>query len=302
MRPLTDISTNLEPSPGGVWTARSVSQVSYPESGNDLYFAVEDASFWFRHRNACILEAARLFPPPGAIFDVGGGNGFVARALQNAGWETVLVEPGPMGAANAVGRGVRHVVRAAFADAGFKACAIPAIGLFDVLEHVEDERGFLASIERSLIPGGRLYITVPAHRWLWSREDPDAGHFRRYGLADLSRALEAAGLTVEFATHFFGFLTVPGLLRRALPYRLGFRGSPPTPKRVRADHQAAGAAANRLLGFLTGRELRRLSRLQPRRWGSSCLAVARKACPAAAEAPTPGTDRTAAAPPSPPGK
>jgi SAM-dependent methyltransferase len=299
MRPLSEVSTNLELSPSGVWTARSVSPVSYPESGNDTYFAIEDSSFWFRHRNACILEAARLFPPPGTVFDIGGGNGFVARALQDAGWDVVLVEPGPMGAANAVRRGVRQVVRAAFGDAGFKACAIPAMGLFDVLEHIEDQHEFLASLEGCLIPGGRLYITVPASGWLWSREDLHAGHFRRYGLADLSRVLENAGLAVEFATHFFGFLPLPELLLRVLPYRLGFDGAPHTLERIRADHQAAGSTANRVLRILTSRELRRLSRLRTSRFGSSCLAVARKAENVSARTSTRAPGQAAVAP-SPP--
>jgi hypothetical protein len=123
------------------------------------------------------------------------------------------------------------VVRAAFADAGFLPGAIPAIGLFDVLEHIEDQHRFLASLAGCLIPGGRIYVTVPASRWLWSREALDAGHFRRYGVAELSRAIEDAGLAV----------------RRVPPYRLGFPGVPPTLERVRADHQAAGSLASRVL-------------------------------------------------------
>ena len=39
----------------------------------------------------------RRFPPPGTVFDVGGGNGFVTLAIQNAGMDAVLVEPGPEG-------------------------------------------------------------------------------------------------------------------------------------------------------------------------------------------------------------
>jgi SAM-dependent methyltransferase len=182
-----------------------------------------------------------------------------------------------MGAANALRRGVRHVVRAAFGDAAFLPGSISAIGLFDVLEHIEDQHRFLASLERCLAPGGRIYITVPASRWLWSREDLDAGHFRRYGVADLSHELEDAGLAIEFATCFFGFLPLPQLLRRALPYRLGLAGTATTIERVRADHQAAGSIANRVLRILTGRELRRLRRLRTSRFGSSCLAVAGKA-------------------------
>jgi len=290
MRPLSEISANLEFSAAGLWTARSVSEVSYPESGNDFCFAVEDSSFWFRHRNACILEAARLFPPPGTVFDVGGGNGFVACALQDAGWEVVLVEPGPRGAANALRRGVRHVVRAAMDDAGFLPGTIPAIGLFDVLEHIEDPHRFLASIKACLMPGGRIYITVPASQWLWSREDVDAGHFRRYSLPELSGTLRKAGLEVEFATHFFGFLPLPQLLWRVLPYRLGLASAPPSAERARAEHQASGSTVNRVLRVLTGRELRRLQRRRVSRFGGSCLAVARKAGGAPAPAATPGSD------------
>jgi hypothetical protein len=70
MRPLSEISTNLDLGPDGAWTTRAVSPVSYPETGNDFCFAIEDASFWFRHRNQCILRAVRLLPPSGPIFPV----------------------------------------------------------------------------------------------------------------------------------------------------------------------------------------------------------------------------------------
>jgi hypothetical protein len=58
----------------GIWTALGNEKVSYPEEGNDACFEVEDQSFWFRHRNACIVEMVRNFPPEGRgpIFDVGG--------------------------------------------------------------------------------------------------------------------------------------------------------------------------------------------------------------------------------------
>jgi SAM-dependent methyltransferase len=277
MRPLSEISTNLALGPDGVWTTRAVSPVSYPEIGNELCFAIEDSSFWFRHRNQCILQAVRLLPPSGPIFDVGGGNGFVARALQDAGFEVVLVEPGPHGSANALGRGIRHVVRAAFGDAGFLPGSIPAIGLFDVLEHIADPQAFLASLARCLPPGGRIYVTVPASQWLWSREDEDAGHFRRYSLADLSRAFEESGFAVEYATHFFGFVPLPTLLRRVLPYRLGLAAKPGAVERARADHEVSSPIANRALEFLTARELRRLRLRRVSRFGGSCLAVGRKA-------------------------
>ena len=234
---LSEIAQNIELGQDGLWEARTVSDVSYPESGNDLCFAIEESSFWFRHRNNCILEAIKSFPVAGAFFDVGGGNGYVARALQNAGLEVVLVEPGLAGARNALKRGVRHVVRATLEDAEFLPEVLSAVGLFDVVEHIEDDRAFLAKINRFMVCGGRAYLTVPAFDWLWSREDKDAGHWRRYTVRSLTRVLEETGYAVEFGTYFFGLLPLPILLLRVLPYRLGFASKEPTLGTARSDHE-----------------------------------------------------------------
>jgi SAM-dependent methyltransferase len=274
MRALSEIGRNLEYGTDGIWTSRNVSAVSYPDEGNDIYYAVEDSSFWFRHRNACIIEAVRHWPPDGAIFDIGGGNGYVARGLQDAGWEVVLVEPGA-GAANARRRGIEHVVRAAFQDAGFAPGTLPAVGLFDVIEHTEDDAAFLHSLAECLAPGGRVYVTVPAGQWMWSHEDDIAGHYRRYDLASLSRLMSGCEMEVEYATCIFGFLPPATFLRRVLPYRLGIKPPPVTLESVRADHEIGGMSA-RIVERLARRELNRVRRGEAIRSGGSCLAVARK--------------------------
>jgi SAM-dependent methyltransferase len=273
---LREIAPNLVLGPDGCWSSASICDVFYPAEGNDQCFLVEDSSFWFRHRNGCILEAIKLFPPAGTLFDVGGGNGYVARALQEAGIEVVLVEPGPAGVRNALRRGIRQVVRATLEDAGVRAETLPAVGLFDVVEHIPDDSAFLTSIRRLIIPGGRVYMTVPAYQWLWSSEDVLAGHSRRYTVRSLRRLLEKSGYTVEFATYFFGFLPLPIWFHRALPYRLGFRGKNSPEDAARADHEVSHPLVDRMLRVLTSRELSRVARRKPLRAGGSCLMVARK--------------------------
>src|SRR5215469_6207251 len=113
---LAAIAPNIEQTSDGTWRCKSASPVSYPDWGNDACFQVEDVSFWFRHRNACILEVMKQFPPSGIVFDVGGGNGFVAKGMQDAGFEVVLLEPGPKGARNAQRRGIQNVVCAGLGD------------------------------------------------------------------------------------------------------------------------------------------------------------------------------------------
>ena len=57
-----------EPSSRGdgiFYNREGVGEISYPEEGNEGCFEVEDQSFWFQHRNDCIRELVRSFPPRG---------------------------------------------------------------------------------------------------------------------------------------------------------------------------------------------------------------------------------------------
>jgi hypothetical protein len=56
---------NLNLCSDGVWYSSNNDAISYPEEGNEACFEVEDQSFWFRHRNDCIRELVRNFPPGG---------------------------------------------------------------------------------------------------------------------------------------------------------------------------------------------------------------------------------------------
>jgi SAM-dependent methyltransferase len=262
----------------GIWLPKAVSAVSYPEEGNSLCYQVEDTSYWFQHRNACLLELLRQRPPGGAFFDVGGGNGCVAAALQRGGHDVVVVEPGD-GALNAVKRGVAHVVRAALHDAAFHDHSLPAMGAFDVIEHIEDDVGFLRLAHQLLMPGGRFYCSVPAHAALWSNEDVSAGHWRRYSRNSLEAAFRAAGFEVEFITSIFTWLTPPVMAFRAVPYRmreaLKLRPPPLTSASVASAHHVPGFmswAVERIHAWEVGRI--RLGQEVPLP-GTSLLCVAR---------------------------
>src|ERR1700761_3818699 len=111
------LAPSLEQREPGVWFARQDGPpVSYPSHGNAACLAVEDRSFWFQHRNRVITEFVRRFHSGGTFLDVGGGNGYVARALISAGIRCILVEPGIEGALAARSRGVEPVVCARLED------------------------------------------------------------------------------------------------------------------------------------------------------------------------------------------
>ncbi len=275
---LAAISSGLRLHGDGIWRGAESQPISYPVGGNAGCYAVEDASFWFRHRNRCIVTVVNVFPPPsrGAIFDIGAGNGFVSAGLAQAGFEVVAVEPGPTGAANARSRGLQNVVCATTDSARFKPQSLPAVGLFDVLEHIADADAFLRSLAELLAAGGLLYATVPAYSWLWSAEDVRAGHFRRYSLTDLSRALTVAGFELVFASYIFRWLPVPVWLRRTLPHWLGLSPRSRAAAAVAHDHATRGGVRTRLVNATLAFEIDALRQARPMRFGGSCLVVARR--------------------------
>jgi SAM-dependent methyltransferase len=271
---LASLAPALERRDPGIWFARRPAEVSYPALGNAACLAVEERSFWFRHRNRCIVSLVRRFPPDDAFLDIGGGNGFVAKALAAAGFACALVEPGVDGALAAHARGLDPVICARLEDLQLSAASVSAAGMFDVLEHIEDEAAALQQVHTLLRPGGRLFLTVPAYQFLFSVDDAVAGHFRRYTIPSLARTLERCRFRVEFASHIFAPLPPIVLLLRTAPSRLGLRRGA-DPDRDAAEHAPTGAAA-RLMDRLLGVEFGWIDAGRPIPFGGSCLCVAGK--------------------------
>ena len=257
----------------GIWTPPTQSAADYPDEGNAFCFQVEDHSFWFRYRNRMLIDMVRRFPPRGPVFDIGGGNGFVTRGLREAGIPAVIVEPGPAGARHAAARGLAPVVCATLEDAGFEPGSLSAVGLFDVLEHLPDDRAVLDTLARLVPLGGRLYLTVPAFRWLWSDDDDLAGHHRRYTRRSLRRVVEAAGFTVETDTYLFSPLPLPILALRVLPTKLGLR-RPADVETLKQELKPEAGVVTAVITRLLDLEAWWLGHIGAVPFGSSCLLVA----------------------------
>jgi len=72
----------------------------------------------------------------------------------------------------------------------------------DCIEHIEDDERALQECHRVLTRGGVLLLTVPAHRWLWSRHDEALHHKRRYTEQDLLKKIKNAGFVSREMSHF----------------------------------------------------------------------------------------------------
>jgi len=134
----------------GIFYCKNKNAISYPEDGNDACFTIEDNSFWFKHRNNCIIQLAKQYIKDKLLFEIGGGNGFVSKGLEENGIQTCLIEPGINGCMNAKKRGLKNIVCSDLDNTGFKSDSIPSIGLFDVIEHIENDNDFLNKINNIL--------------------------------------------------------------------------------------------------------------------------------------------------------
>jgi SAM-dependent methyltransferase len=278
MKHIEEISSGLTRNPDGIYVSNKIDTVSYSPTGHADCFQIEDNSFWFQHRNNCIVAMIARQPYEGMLLDIGGGNGYVSQRLIAEGHEVMLLEPGQTGAYNAhVHRGIETVACSLLDEAGFSHGAFGAIGMFDVIEHIKDDREFIAKIAPLLTSEGKLYLTVPCHAWLWSGADVDAGHFRRHTERSL-RALLEEHFEIDYLSYFFKPLVLPQWLLRAIPYRLGLgRGAKLSPE---TEHGSNRGPMTRALIRLLQSEVGNVSRGERIRLGASCLVAAhRKSSP-----------------------
>ena len=66
--------------------------------------------------------------------------------------------------------------------------------IINLLEHIYDDAGALATLRDRLNPGGNCLIYVPALNWLYGAWDRDVGHYRRYSKRRLAAVVREAGL------------------------------------------------------------------------------------------------------------
>ena len=180
---------------------------------------LEAGNFWFRARNKLILWALHKYSPNLKSFlEIGCGTGFVISAISKRFPEARLsgseyFEEGLVYAQQRVPGAeftqmdARHIPYESELD---------AIGAFDVLEHIEEDKAVLQQICKALKPGGVVFITVPQHRWLWSVVDEYACHVRRYDVKELHEKVGEAGFEIVRSTSFVSTLLPVMYLSRLL--------------------------------------------------------------------------------------
>jgi SAM-dependent methyltransferase len=184
---------------------------------------LERDHWWFRGRRALyipmILQHLEGRKPKRAL-DLGAGVGGWLESLGAIVQELYFSEIDSNAAQLAQKRGQARGIRASVEHLPLQASSADLLSLFDVLEHIQNDALALSEAHRVLEPGGLLVLSVPAHPWLFSRNDLVAGHVRRYTRSQLMTQVEKAGFRIERCTFvnslLFPLITLLVLASKAL--------------------------------------------------------------------------------------
>jgi 2-polyprenyl-3-methyl-5-hydroxy-6-metoxy-1,4-benzoquinol methylase len=263
----------------GIYTSSINTQNGFSTDGhNKIFDHLEENSFWFKFRNKYIQSVINKYAPHNKLLDIGGGNGYVSLGLQNTGINVTLIEPGYQGCVNAKKRGVKSVICSTIEDCGFEENSIESVGLFDVLEHIEDDKSFLLNINNLMKDDSYIFITVPAYKFLWSNDDTVGGHFKRHTIKSLNLLLEENGFKKVYATYFFSFLVFPIFIFRTLPYLLKITSPKKDIKNEKDinEHKNRQGLTGKLLQLFFKIESKLISKNKIIIFGGSILLVAKK--------------------------
>lgn len=169
---------------------------------------LQSVHWWFVGRRRILISLLKTLDlPAGAlILEVGCGTGGNLGALSELG-ELHAMESEPEARLWASNMGICEVLDGALPDSvPYADGQFDLVCLLDVIEHVQDDRAALKRVRDLLKPGGRVLITAPAYRWLWSEHDVVHHHYRRYFANELVGKMGASGLRVIRSGYFNTFL------------------------------------------------------------------------------------------------
>lgn len=183
------------------------------------FLDLEADHWWFRGRRAIFISLLDTFVgrQPGSdrlLMDLGCGVGGMLEPMS---------EYGRVIGTDVTFRGLEHCARRGFprllASHGTHGPilddSLDCITAFDALEHIEDDVGALAEIQRMLKPGGVLIASGPAYQFLFAQQDRITHHFRRYTLGELQRKSRQVGLEVLKGS-YINFFLFPAILPAVL--------------------------------------------------------------------------------------
>jgi SAM-dependent methyltransferase len=203
-------------------TPPRIEYLSSPEAvsmGDDWYEFASLDHFWMRRRFEVLEKLAE--PDRQAKWaEVGCGNGVVQLQMhQRYGLALDGIDLNETALKKSVAVSGRLLCYNVFDRVETLRQAYDRVILFDVIEHLNDDKAFVQAACHLVRPGGHLIVNVPAFMHFFSPYDVAAGHARRYNIARLEQTTNRCGLKT-LAWSYWGAPLVPLLWARKAMYRI----------------------------------------------------------------------------------
>lgn len=181
------------------------------------FYNIEKTHWWYAARQGILLdylESRIKLRQEMRVLDVGCGTGAILELLAQR-CDAYGLDFSPKAVDFCRQRGLKNL-HAGSLSSYQPGVLFDLITMLDVVEHVDDDLGFLNNARRLLRPEGTALITVPAYPSLWSAHDVELHHKRRYRKAELRDRVTAAGFDIHHLTYFNSFLLPVAVAKRAV--------------------------------------------------------------------------------------
>lgn len=177
-----------------------------------LYPEGVDAHYWSLARTSIIIDFLRgLNIGEKRMLEIGCGRGIVLRALRAAEFDCYGVDLAKLSPSKDIEALVQYGASFESIDPSILH-STEVVLLFDVIEHIEDEKSFLKQLKRTFPRLTHVVVTVPARNEIWSNFDIYNGHFRRYSRVLLQTVARETGFSLERSSYFFHLLYIPAFI------------------------------------------------------------------------------------------
>jgi ubiquinone/menaquinone biosynthesis C-methylase UbiE len=180
-----------------------------------VHYTLENKNWWFVAKRNQLKKIFSKLTRQSKVLDIGCGTGAIMEQMRKqAGKHNVHGLDYEQSALDfCKKRGLHNLKQGDAHKLPYQENSFDMITMFDVLEHLQDDKKVVQQLRKVLKKEGKLVLTVPAFQFLWTDHDISLHHYRRYTKEHLKRVLEEQGFKVEKMQYLYNsmFFVVGGI-------------------------------------------------------------------------------------------